>query len=212
MSGHKDRHHERHDVQRSEGSKDDLSGSHRDGMHDRFGDHDGTVVLFQQSDAEIVAQFQGHGLTAGTEGADALTAGIRDARLWGGGGNDTLVGGRGEDVLLGGDGNDTLFGARGEDVLLGGAGNDVLNGGSGHDVLIGGGGADLFDLVRGGGHDVIIDFNHADGDRIGLAAGTTWTVTAGSDGFAAVSIGHGDRLSLNGVLPSQVDASWFAVV
>lgn len=212
MSGHKDRHQERHDARRYEGSNDDWSGSHRDGIHDQYGDRDDAVFLVQRTDAEILAQLQGYGLTSGTEGADVLTAGVRDARLWGGGGNDTLTGGRGEDVLLGGDGNDILFGARDDDWLLGGAGNDILNGGTGHDVLTGGGGADRFDLFRGTGRDVITDFNHADGDRIGLAAGTAWRVTTGSDGFAAVSTGLEDWLSLNGVLASQVDASWFAFV
>ena len=212
MSGHKDRHQERHEDRGYEDSIDERHGAQRDGVHDRSGNRDDAVFLFQQTDADILAQFQGHGLTAGTEGADALTAGTRDARLWGGGGNDTLTGGRGEDVLLGGDGNDILFGARGEDRLLGGTGNDILNGGTGHDVLTGGEGADRFDLFRGAGRDVVTDFNPAEGDRIGLAAGTAWTVTTGSDGFAAVSIGLGDQLSLNGVLASQVNASWFSVV
>ncbi|WP_282187856.1 hypothetical protein [Azospirillum sp. TSO22-1] len=209
MSDRKDRHQERHDDRGYEESNDERHGPHHDGIHD-VGNRDDAVFPVQPSDAEILSQLQGYGLTSGTAGADALTAGTRDARLWGGGGNDTLTGGRGEDALLGGDGNDVLFGAGGEDRLLGGAGDDILNGGTGRDVLTGGGGADRFDLVRGTGRDVITDFNHADGDRIGLAAGTAWTVTTGSDGFAAVSIGLGDRLSLTGVLASQVDASWFS--
>lgn len=212
MSGHKDRHQERHDDRHYEECNNDGRGLHRDGTRDQHGDHGDTVPLFQRTDAEILAQLQGYGLTFGTEGTDVLTAGLRDDRLWGGGGNDTLIGGRGEDVLLGGSGNDILFGAHGEDRLLGGAGHDILDGGTGRDVLTGGAGADRFDLFRGTGRDAITDFNPADGDRIGLAAGTAWTVTTGSDGFAAVSIGLGDRLSLNGVLASQVDASWFSFV
>lgn len=212
MSGHKDRHRERHDDRRYEESNYDRHGSHRDGIHNQFGDHDDTVFPFQQTEAEILAQLQGYGLISGTGGADVLTAGVCDARLWGGGGNDTLTGGRGEDVLLGGDGNDALFGARDDDWLLGGAGDDILNGGTGRDVLTGGDGTDRFDLLRGTGRDVITDFNHADGDRIGLAAGTAWTVTTGRDGFAAVSIGLGDQMSLSGVFASQVNASWFSIV
>lgn len=212
MSNHRGGHQEQHDTRHSETSNDDRSDSHRDGIHDQFEGRDDAVSQFQQTDAEILAQLQGYGLTSGTEGADVLTTGLRDGRLWGGGGNDTLTGGRGEDVLLGGDGNDVLLGARGEDRLLGGAGDDILNGGAGRDIVTGGAGADRFDLVRGTGRDVITDFNPADGDRIGLAAGNAWTVTTGSDGFAAVSIDIGDQLSLTGVLASQVDASWFSVV
>lgn len=212
MSKHEDRHPERRDAPHHEGSDDGWHGAGPEDAHNRDGNHGDAVSRVLQTDSEILAQLQGYGLTSGTEGADVLTAGLRDANLWGGGGSDTLTGGRGEDVLLGGAGNDVLFGARGEDRLLGGAGDDILNGGTGHDVLTGGDGADRFDLLRGTGRDVVTDFHHADGDRIGVAPGTAWTVTAGSDGFAVVSIGIGDQLSLNGVLASQVDASWFCVV
>ncbi|WP_415717692.1 LamG-like jellyroll fold domain-containing protein [Roseibium sp.] len=63
----------------------------------------------------------------GTEGADAINAGL---------GNDTVNGGDGNDVLQGGYGNDELNGGDGNDVLDGGHGEDILNGGDGNDLLI----------------------------------------------------------------------------
>lgn len=196
MSSYKSGNRGRPEDRRDEETEDRRSGMYRDGVRERDGEHPGTGLPFQPTDAALLVQLQGGGLTTGTEGADTPTAGIHGARhgarLWGSGGNDTLTGGRGEDALLGGDGNDSL------------------DGGAGHDTLAGGAGADRFGLYPGSGRDVIADFNHAEGDRIALAARSAWTVTTGRDGFAAVSIGPGDRLSLYGVPAGQVDASWFS--
>lgn len=218
MSGHKDKrrnsHDDEHRTERVEsrrgphGETDHVDG-HDD--HDRDGHDVETSLRFLPTEADVLARMQGRGLVSGTDGADALAGGISDARLWGGAGNDTLVGGRGEDTLLGGAGDDALFGGRDEDWLMGGTGNDVLDGGAGRDLLFGGAGADRFDLRFGGGHDRVIDFNIAEGDRIGLAAGTAYTVTTGADGFAVVCSGTNDWFSLTGVQASQVDAGWFVV-
>ena len=65
-------------------------------------------------------------------------------------GGVTVDGGAGNDVLWGNAGADRLTGEDGNDILFGGAGNDTLNGGAG---------ADLFQYVKnGGGNDVIEDF------------------------------------------------------
>jgi hypothetical protein len=85
-------------------------------------------------------------------------------------GNDTLLGGAGNDILFGQGGNDTLDGGKGNDILLGGTGDDTLIGGQGNDILIGGLGADTFVWKAGDiGHDIIKDFNHAQGDKIDLS-------------------------------------------
>lgn len=78
---------------------------------------------------------------------------------------DWLAGDDGRDRLSGFGGRDHLAGGGGHDILLGGAGADTLDGGSGRDTLTGGSGADHFVLRRGGGADVVRDFE--DGiDRI----------------------------------------------
>jgi len=72
------------------------------------------------------------------------------------------------DMLFGGKSADTLFGYGGFDTLIGGKGNDILIGGAGDDTLYGGLGADRFVLGVGDGYDTIMDFSHAQHDRIDL--------------------------------------------
>jgi hypothetical protein len=79
------------------------------------------------------------------------------------------------DVLLGAGGDDTLKGNAGADHIDGGAGNDLIIGGAGGDTLTGGAGADLFSYRAIGDSpnsapDQIMDFSHADGDRLDLSS------------------------------------------
>ena len=78
-----------------------------------------------------------------------------------------------DDSASGGANADYLFGRAGKDRLAGGGGGDFLYAGPGADILTGGEGADLFHYhrmsdTRGRGIDTILDFSHADGDRIDL--------------------------------------------
>ncbi|MCX5819878.1 MAG: retention module-containing protein [Deltaproteobacteria bacterium] len=71
-----------------------------------------------------------------------------------------------------GDGNDIVFGNGGDDTLNGEGGNDILVGGIGKDTLTGGTGADkfVFSETRGASNlDHIVDYSHADGDKIDLS-------------------------------------------
>ncbi|WBV45093.1 proprotein convertase P-domain-containing protein [Pseudoroseomonas cervicalis] len=77
-----------------------------------------------------------------------ITGNDADNRLWGMGGDDVLIGGGGRDSLRGGEGQDRL------------------EGGAGDDELAGGPGADLFVFAPGGGHDRVLDFSPAEGDRL----------------------------------------------
>tara|TARA_B100002003_G_scaffold212779_1_gene210101 strand:- start:733 stop:1479 length:747 start_codon:yes stop_codon:yes gene_type:complete len=84
-------------------------------------------------------------------------------------GDDHLQAGRGRDGLKGGGDDDVLQGGRGRDALNGGHGDDRLNGGRGDDALRGGQGEDVFVFWKGGGDDVIRDFQ--DGrDQIRIAS------------------------------------------
>ena len=83
----------------------------------------------------------------------------------------------GADTLNGGAGDDILNGLGGNDVLNGRAGNDQLDGGAGADILAGGAGADRFiyktqadSPFAPGSRDQIMDFSHADGDKLDLSA------------------------------------------
>jgi Ca2+-binding RTX toxin-like protein len=68
----------------------------------------------------------------------------------------------------------TVTGSDYSDQINGGSGDDILTGGYGGDRIIGGAGADTFvfrqhwDIGGAGARDRIMDFSHADGDRISL--------------------------------------------
>lgn len=118
-------------------------------------------------------------LLYGEGGADSLVGG----RF-----NDGLVGGRGADVISGQGGSDDLYGQSGNDHLSGGGGADLLNGGGGRDVLRGGSGADLFVFSmrmdsRPGLSDLILDFSHAEGDRLDLRDIDAQRATGSDDAF-----------------------------
>jgi Ca2+-binding RTX toxin-like protein len=72
---------------------------------------------------------------------------------------DTLTADSHGSVLVDGAGNDTL---------IGGAGNDILSGGAGNNTLTGGAGADTF-MISKGGHDTVMDYSNADGDKVDIS-------------------------------------------
>lgn len=93
-----------------------------------------------------------------------------------GSGNDTIIGNDLGATLKGGGGSDLVVGGAGNDWLEGDGGRDELVGGLGKDLLFGGNGADYFDFntladsnKAATKADVILDFDHLDGDRIFLA-------------------------------------------
>ncbi|HEY0832266.1 MAG TPA: calcium-binding protein, partial [Azospirillum sp.] len=98
-------------------------------------------------------------------------------------------------------------GGQGDDFIAGNLGDDVLNGNLGNDTLAGGAGADQFVFAGGGGADTINDFDFAQGDRIQVQAGMTWTISDGPNG-AVVSFGTGDQLTLVGVNATAITSGW----
>jgi Tol biopolymer transport system component len=83
-----------------------------------------------------------------------------------------------------------LPGSTFNDVIHGGAGDDTVIGGAGADVLYGGDGADRFVFLHKSdsslapkGRDTIMDFSHAEGDRIDLSAIDANTTLTGHQAF-----------------------------
>ncbi|PHX55525.1 hypothetical protein CP500_010495 [Tychonema bourrellyi FEM_GT703] len=115
----------------------------------------------------------------GTDDIDVIDCGSGFDLVFAGGGDDIVTANRGSDVIDGGDGSDTLRGGRGQDFLIGGNGDDFLCGDFGTDTLMGGNGADMFvfrpetatPLANLAYADIVLDFNAAQGDKIGLTAG-----------------------------------------
>jgi Ca2+-binding RTX toxin-like protein len=108
---------------------------------------------------------------AGSAFGDVLSGNRGMNTINGGQGADQIAGMDGMDKLYGGAGNDMLDGGLKNDVLSGDAGNDWLYGGQGYDRLTGGSGADSFVFMDPSEKtDTVVDFSHAEGDRIVLSS------------------------------------------
>jgi glucose/arabinose dehydrogenase len=143
----------------------------------------------------------------GNMGDDTLSGGLGDDWVVGGKDNDRQMGDAGGDVVWGNLGNDTLDGGEGadqvrggmgDDTVTGGAGNDFVSGDRGNDTVAGGAGADLIHGSQDAGIDRVIDFSLAEGDRVILDPGTTYTVSqVGAD--TVIDMGAGHQMILVGV-------------
>ena len=180
----------------------------------------------------------GNDSLAGLHGSDTLRGGLGNDTISDNSGPDRIEGGDGDDLITTGnvslpfppggpppgiaDGNagaDTLIGfnhqewfrgGQGNDSLSSGGGDDFLSGDKGNDTISGGAGADIFHSFSGAGLDRILDFNAAEGDRVQLATGTSYTVSqVGAD--TVVDLGGGDTVVLVGVQMSALLAGWITV-
>jgi Ca2+-binding RTX toxin-like protein len=183
-------------------------------------------VLLGQAGSDTIIALDGNDIVDGGAGNDDVNGNVGVDIVHGGDGDDTVRGGRdndtiygdagndphvngniGSDLVFGGVGNDTVFGGQDNDTLHGAAGDDLLSGDLGNDFLFGEGGADRFAFRTGSGFDWAADFNFAEGDRIQLAPGTAYTVTAVS-GQVALDLGGGDVLGIVGAPAGSFSASW----
>jgi len=143
----------------------------------------------------------------GSDFSDTLSGGAAAETLEGGAGDDALVGRQGADSFVGGAGADTIRGGQGDDFISGGDGNDWLSGDRGNDTLSGGTGADTFHSFSGAGIDRVLGFNAAEGDKVQLDPGTSWTVSqVGND--TVVDLGNGDQVVLAGVDSTTLPPGW----
>ncbi len=160
--------------------------------------------------ADLLSGDSGANILDGAGGADTVSylssAGgvivslrIQGPQNTGAMGSDTLIdienlsGSDFDDRLTGDDGANTLTGRKGADALDGGGGDDQLVGGAGQDSFTGGEGADIFVFTSKSDSgktaalaDAILDFSHAQGDRIDLGAIDADTAAAGDQAFTLV--------------------------
>jgi len=149
-------------------------------------------------------------------GNDTINGGLGDDWVVGGKGDDQQFGYDGDDIVWGNLGNDTLDGGYGADQVRGGQGNDVVNGGPGNDfvsgdrgddTVTGGSGADRFHDSQDAGIDRVTDFNYAQGDRVMLDPGTTFTASqVGAD--TVLDMGGGNQMILVGVTLANLPADY----
>ncbi|ACG79065.1 hypothetical protein PHZ_c2656 [Phenylobacterium zucineum HLK1] len=143
----------------------------------------------------------------GGRGGDWVVGGQGDDMLWGGSQGDAVYGNLGNDTCYGDDGIDWVRGGQGNDSLEGWYGDDYMAGDRGNDTISGGLGADLFHTFSGAGLDRVLDFNAAEGDRVNVLAGTSYTLRQeGAD--TIVDMGGDDRVVLVGVQLSSLPPGW----
>jgi Ca2+-binding RTX toxin-like protein len=115
------------------------------------------------------------GTATGTGLSDTLTS---IERVQGSGQND---------VITGDGGANTLNGAGGADTITGGVGADNLTGGLGADSFVYTSPGDS--TLYSGGRDWILDFHHAEGDKINLHAIDANTLAPGNQDFNFIGAG-----------------------
>jgi Ca2+-binding RTX toxin-like protein len=193
--------------------------------NDYFNGGNGNDTIYGGVGNDTINGDAGNAFLNGGDGDDRINGGTGNSTINGGNGNDYIIGLHAADVITGGagndtvgayGGNDTVYGGEGNDYIagyadddriFGGIGNDVLIGGAGNDTLTGGAGADQFvfnpqeyavyESETAFGADRVTDFSFADGDRLILETGTTYTV-ADLGSSIAIDFGTGSVL-LSGV-------------
>jgi serralysin len=152
---------------------------------------DGDDFVLGGADFDDINGNMGNDTVQGGPADDWVVGGKDNDRVFGDDGSDLVYGNLGDDTCEGGAGADTLRGGQSNDSLSGGAGNDFVSGDRGDDTMTGGAGADLFHSSGDAGVDRVLDFSVAEGDRVILDAGTTFTVSqVGADTVVQLSAGQ----------------------
>jgi Ca2+-binding RTX toxin-like protein len=152
----------------------------------------------------------GNDTVSGGLGDDWVVGGKDNDLLFGDEGSDLVYGNLGNDTCEGGDGNDIVRGGQNDDVLRAGGGADYVSGDRGDDTVWGGTGADDFHSFGDAGTDRVMDFSLAEGDRVRLDIGTTYTVAqVGSD--TVVNMNGGGQVILVGVTMTSLTGNWIFV-
>jgi len=192
------------DRMRGYTGNDTIEGS---GGQDYLRGDEGNDSLSGGAEFDDLNGNQGDDTVAGGVGSDWVVGGKDNDLLFGDDGDDIVYGNLGADTCNGGAGNDLIRGGQDNDSLSGGAGADFISGDRGADTLAGGAGADIFNTFGDAGADRVIDFSYAEGDRLRVEAGSTFT-TAQVGGDVVVTLSGGAQMTLVGVQLSGLGADW----
>jgi len=146
----------------------------------------------------------------GGDGDDWVVGGKDRDLLYGEAGADVIYGNMGDDTAYGGADNDLIRGGQENDLIDGGAGDDWLSGDRGSDTITGGAGADTFHIFGDAGTDRVLDFSRAEGDRVLISDGSTYTV-AQVGGDVVVTVGANGQMILAGVQMASLTDGWILV-
>lgn len=219
------------------GGSSDLYDGHAGSLHAPVYGGGGNDTMLGGSGAESFVVGDGANYLRGGDGHDTIVggAGFNNVNgnqgddsiigrstvgdwLLGGQGNDhldasastganVLNGNLGADSVTGGSHGDTLRGGQGDDLIHGGSGNDLIFGDLGQNTISGGAGADTFHSGAGAARDLISDFNRAEGDRVQIAPGLTYTTSqAGAD--VRIEVSNGDTIVLQNTQLSSLTDGW----
>lgn len=167
----------------------------------------GDDVLRGGQDFDDLHGNMGDDTLTGGGGDDWVVGGKDGDSLAGDGGGDIVFGNLGGDTCDGGDGGDIVRGGQDDDIVRGGGGDDFVSGDRGSDTISGGLGADTFHTFGAAGLDHVLDFDRAQGDRVLVSEGGTWTVSQqGAD--VVVDLVGGGRMVLAGVQLSTLTDGW----
>jgi Ca2+-binding RTX toxin-like protein len=180
------------------GSENDLYDGRLGRATEMIAGGEGADTLLGGAEFDYLQGNTGNDSLSGGPGNDWVVGGRDDDHLSGDAGNDVVYGNLGADTVLGGDGDDWVRGGQDNDSVSGGAGDDLIWGDRGDDTLVGGSGADTFGIFVGAGLDRILDFSLAEGDRLRIEGGASYTVRF-EGGDTIVDLGNGDRAVLVGV-------------
>lgn len=171
---------------------------------------EGNDFLYGGSGFDDLNGNMGNDTVDGYLGNDWVVGGKDNDVLRGGQGDDLVYGNLGDDSCNGGDGADIVRGGQGSDSVNGGAGADYVSGDLGADIMTGGAGADIFHSFATAGLDTATDFNAAEGDRVQLDPGTTYTLRQdGAD--TIIDMGGGNQMTLVGVTLATLPTGWIFV-
>ncbi|WP_293473909.1 calcium-binding protein [Phenylobacterium sp.] len=176
----------------------------------------GSTYLRGEEGADWIAGGDGFDDANGNQGDDTISTGAGDDYCVGGKDNDLLFGDAGGDFVYGnigadtcegGDGNDIVRGGQDNDIVRGGNGDDFVSGDKGDDTMSGGAGADIFHTFGDANLDRVLDFNFAEGDRVQVDPGTSYTLAQeGMD--TVISMAGGGRMVLVGVPLISLSPGW----
>ncbi|WP_293355488.1 M10 family metallopeptidase C-terminal domain-containing protein [Phenylobacterium sp.] len=191
--------------------------------------------VFSGAGNDTIAGGAGTSYLRGEDGNDSIAGGAVFDDIQGNTGNDTERGGDGDDFVVGGKDNDVLFGENGADLVYGNIGSDTCDGGTGDDIVrggqdndsisggdgadfmsgdrgsdtvSGGAGADIFHISSDAGSDRVLDFNLAEGDRVQLDPGATFSVAQVGEDTVITLASPSDQMILVGVQMGALTPGW----
>ncbi|WP_374575551.1 family 16 glycosylhydrolase [Phenylobacterium sp.] len=190
------------------GGDDTITGG---SMNDHLRGGDGADVINGGDGFDDINGNAGADTVHGEAGDDWVVGGKDNDLLYGDSGSDVVLGNLGADTLGGGSGNDTIRGGKDNDSISGDRGDDWLSGDRGNDTISGGAGADTFHASADSGIDYITDFSRAEGDRVVIDAGVSYSVEqSGSDTIIYLA-GGASEVVLAGVSMSSLTGDWLLV-